>query len=370
MTATVKQFLAAAASQIGYREGWNGSYWNNDNKFGKWYGMNGVAWCAIFVSWCADQVGVLGELVPRYASCTAGLAWFRQRDESGNWPPRPGDIFILREHAPGRWNADSEGWAPIHTGIVEAWTPDPHGGGYITTIEGNTNTGGSAQGNGVYRLRRRDYESGKSLIYCRPKWAPDGPTQTGGQSAPIHVPPKPAPAKPSKPVVHLSNVRPGKRNEDIGRVNDLMWAYLTRLWNNEPRLKYGYAAEAVTIAVYSILTAREGARKWGVPSSPAWPGAALLSRIGVRANVRNIRLGKSNADCGRYNDALWAYLHKLWMQESRTEFGPAAQAVMVAIYRVLTNLEGAGKWGIPVSKRGEGVWPGPSFITRIGGTPR
>ena len=24
----------------------------NIQEFGKWYGMNGVPWCAIFVSWC------------------------------------------------------------------------------------------------------------------------------------------------------------------------------------------------------------------------------------------------------------------------------------------------------------------------------
>jgi hypothetical protein len=41
--------LAKAITQIGTKESPFGS---NLQKYGSWYGMNGVAWCAIFASWC------------------------------------------------------------------------------------------------------------------------------------------------------------------------------------------------------------------------------------------------------------------------------------------------------------------------------
>ncbi len=39
----------------------------------------GQPWCAMFVSWCANKAGVLGSIVPRYASCEAGADWYRNR---------------------------------------------------------------------------------------------------------------------------------------------------------------------------------------------------------------------------------------------------------------------------------------------------
>ena len=43
---------AALPSPVGYREGAG-----NRNKYGQWAGMDGVAWCVIFVCWCAAQAG-------------------------------------------------------------------------------------------------------------------------------------------------------------------------------------------------------------------------------------------------------------------------------------------------------------------------
>ena len=30
---------------------------SNKTKYGKWFGLDGVAWCGIFVSWCYSQAG-------------------------------------------------------------------------------------------------------------------------------------------------------------------------------------------------------------------------------------------------------------------------------------------------------------------------
>jgi hypothetical protein len=303
MTATAKQFLTALASQIGYREGRDpDGNWNNDNKFGRWYGMNYVAWCAIFQSWGANEVGALGTLVPKYASCTAGLNWFRAREQTGVWPPRPGDIFILLEYAPTRWNAQANGWAPIHTGAVEKFVADAGNpdAGFIVTIEGNTNLGGSDQGNGVYRLQRRDTKTSNAIIYCRPSWAPEPPPTiptSGGDSAVVH--PKPSPAKP-KPIpgatytgsrtIDVSSVRPNRRNEASRRFNGLMWAWLCRnsptyarknasAWMRESSNLYGPQAQRATQEMYRVLSARQPKRFRPV-KLPTWPGPEGVAAIG------------------------------------------------------------------------------------------
>jgi hypothetical protein len=295
--ARASQFLAVAASQIGYREGYDKleSEYTNDNKFGVWYGMNYVAWCAIFVSWCAFKVGVLGTLIPKYASCFAGLKWFRDRELTGNWPPQPGDIFIMRVYKPGAWNADPDGWATQHTGIVEKYL----GNGRVQTIEGNTNLSGSSQGNGVYRLIRQDSEDGKKFIYCRPKWDPEPvvvkpPTGSGGASAP---PPKPPTLKPipgatytGSKRINVELVRPNKRNESVRRFNGLLWAWLCKnspnyarrnaaLWMKESSNLYGPQAQRATQEMYRVLANRYP-KKFERVTLPTWPGRSGVSAIG------------------------------------------------------------------------------------------
>ena len=48
-----ENMLTIAESQLGYRE-----TAENYTKYGKWYGMDGQPWCAMFVSWCARMSGV------------------------------------------------------------------------------------------------------------------------------------------------------------------------------------------------------------------------------------------------------------------------------------------------------------------------
>lgn len=296
---TAKQFVAMAASQIGTMEGRSASgNWNNKTKYGDWYGLNGVAWCAMFVSWCAFMVGGLGTLVPKYASCFMGLKWFRDRDQTGYWPPRPGDIFIMRVYNPGVWNADPDGWATAHTGIVEKYL----GNGRIQTIEGNTNNAGSSQGNGVYRLIRQDSEDGKRFVYCRPKWAPEPivvpPVGSGGASAPPPKRPSTPPAP--KPIpganytgskkIAVSMVRPGYRNESVRRFNGLVWAWLCKnspayaranvgLWMKESSNLYGKQAQRATQEMYRVLNARQP-KIYGKVTLPTWPGKAGVKAIG------------------------------------------------------------------------------------------
>ena len=111
--------VAIARSQIGNEGG--ETYW-------LWYGFDHhVDWCAIFVSWCAEQAGLLetGDL-PKYAVCDDGIRWFI---EKGRWyrstiKPQPGMIIFFD------W--DNDGRAE-HTGIVEKCE-----NGLVYTIEGNS----------------------------------------------------------------------------------------------------------------------------------------------------------------------------------------------------------------------------------------
>lgn len=60
-----------ATSQMGVSEG---------RPYYTWYGFNShVEWCAVFVSWCADQCGYLDDIIPKFAVVDDGVNWFKSR---------------------------------------------------------------------------------------------------------------------------------------------------------------------------------------------------------------------------------------------------------------------------------------------------
>lgn len=161
--------LVIAASQNGYREGKTKSgAWNNDTMFGVWYGMNFAAWCAMFVSWCASVAG-FSKIIPKHAYTPDGFNWFASRGladgrkppnrrgvaATGMGKPRAGDVMYVYSSSNGRIS---------HVGFVEKVLSN----GSIRTIEGNTNTSGSASGDGVYRLTRTVTSR---LYFCHPQYA-------------------------------------------------------------------------------------------------------------------------------------------------------------------------------------------------------
>ncbi|WP_279153677.1 CHAP domain-containing protein [Thomasclavelia cocleata] len=104
------------------------------DKYRKWYTgeADGANWCATFVSWVADQAGILDISIPKYQSCDAGVEWFKQRQQfqytsaygGTNYIPKRGDIVFFCKGD----KKDS-----THTGIVIKYENDT-----ITTIEGNS----------------------------------------------------------------------------------------------------------------------------------------------------------------------------------------------------------------------------------------
>ena len=123
--ATVKEVLDTARKELGVKESPANS---NRQKYGEWYGWNGVAWCAIFVEYCFSHAGM--PLPYKTASCSNLLSWYQKNHpDSVKKSPAPGDIVIYNFG---------------HTGIVESI-----GNGTITAIEGNTSSSaGGSQSNG------------------------------------------------------------------------------------------------------------------------------------------------------------------------------------------------------------------------------
>ncbi len=149
----VRAMLRLAASQIGVKE-----QRTNRTKYGRWYGMNGQAWCAMFVSWVGAHAGVS---LPRINSrrgfaAVVSARSFARKNSLLTKTPRVGSVFLII----GRGGKG-------HTGFVESinWARRT-----ITTIEGNTNAGGSRNGDGVYRRTRKiSTINGGFMLIPRPK---------------------------------------------------------------------------------------------------------------------------------------------------------------------------------------------------------
>ena len=92
-----------------------------------WYGFNSrVEWCAIFVSWVANQAGIDETVIPKFSLVSTGVNFFKA---TGAWRdkgylPQPGDIIFFDLENDGKVN---------HVGIVERIDGDT-----IYTIEGNS----------------------------------------------------------------------------------------------------------------------------------------------------------------------------------------------------------------------------------------
>ena len=114
--------VAVAQSQVGNVGG--APYWS-------WYGFSSrVEWCAIFVSWCADQCGLLDSgAVPKFSGCGTGVQWFQSRGQwlPGSATPEPGMLIFFKWYGSDALIAD-------HVGIVERVE-----NGRVYTIEGNSN---------------------------------------------------------------------------------------------------------------------------------------------------------------------------------------------------------------------------------------
>lgn len=121
---------------------------SNKTKYGQWFGLDGLPWCGIFVSWCyAHANKPLGNIgyTNGYAGVGTALEHFKKLGQI-TITPISGDIVIFD------WNLDGK---PEHTGLFVKDNGDKI---HFTTIEGNTAIGNDSNGGEVMLRTDRQYK--------------------------------------------------------------------------------------------------------------------------------------------------------------------------------------------------------------------
>lgn len=147
---TNQDLLRVAAGQVGYVEsGGRGGHSGNITKFGQAYGLNGYAWCSMFVWWVCYTLGinVKQKVSGDYASAELAMEGYAKHGwkvAGSDHNPIPGEVVFFH------FNGEHAG--ANHTGFIV-----DHDAKGCHTIEGNTSSGdGGSQvnGGGVYRRYR------------------------------------------------------------------------------------------------------------------------------------------------------------------------------------------------------------------------
>jgi len=148
---TRSKIIQLAENELGTKESPANS---NKTKYGKWYGLDGHAWCAMFVSWVFDQANIpltVGQTKKGYHHCqSAHNIW--KRNHRLTKAPQKGDIVLFD------WQSD--GWAD-HTGIFVKWNNASKT--EFICLEGNTSLSNNSNG-GMVMERKRKKNSVKAFV--------------------------------------------------------------------------------------------------------------------------------------------------------------------------------------------------------------
>ncbi len=169
-----QDIVNVALSQVGYHEGsgssdlsGSSSSSGNYTEYGKWFGQQSN-WCAIFISWCANQAGVPTSVVKKNAIASGNSCQFGEKKYSfGSRSPQVGDIIYVQN------DSDSD---VDHVGII--YKVDDT---YIYSVEGNF---GNKVGTIKYYKdsgRQTYYSSTRILFYGAPSYS----TGTTSNNAPV-----------------------------------------------------------------------------------------------------------------------------------------------------------------------------------------
>jgi hypothetical protein len=119
----IEKFVSIAIQEL--KKGFKENNSDNKNPYGKWYKCDGQPWCAIFVSWCANEAGILNTIVPKYHNCEDGKNLYlnkgKYKNRASGYKPKAGDIVFFNNFH--------------HTGIIIAYDKTTN---IIYTIEGNS----------------------------------------------------------------------------------------------------------------------------------------------------------------------------------------------------------------------------------------
>lgn len=183
MPATANQVIAEAKKHLKVVETPANS---NKTPFGKWYGLNGVAWCAIFVSYVMYHAGapeiLKGAQTAKGAAQVSKIKAHLKKHGAKQIKPadaQAGDVVIF--DFPGGYETD-------HVGFIRAASNAAKK--QIFTIEGNTSSGAGgsqANGGGVY-ARTRSFGVVESI--WRPNYQPATPAAAvAAPTVPVNVAP-------------------------------------------------------------------------------------------------------------------------------------------------------------------------------------
>lgn len=159
MATQVDTLIAIAKAEVG----------NGGSKYRKWfYGseQSGVAWCAVFVSWCFAKAGIK-MLKTDGAGCFAREGqgtygkWHESEYSDKSTTPKKGDIVTFTWNYAGRY-PNQDKYYSDHVGIVYAVDSN-----YIYTVEGNA---GNTNDTSTVKLKSYSRTSGCINGYYRPNY--------------------------------------------------------------------------------------------------------------------------------------------------------------------------------------------------------
>lgn len=143
--------IVNALKEVGTKESPANS---NMQKYGEWYGKNGVAWCAAFVSYIMFKSGVK---FPVDVETPKGFIWVPSlyiRAKQNGWitlEPEAGDVVLFD------WQGDKQA---DHVGFFICWLEK---GKTFVTVEGNTSIDNDSNG-GEVMVRVRNIASVQAFV--------------------------------------------------------------------------------------------------------------------------------------------------------------------------------------------------------------
>ena len=148
---------------------------NGPSEYRSWfygYDASDIPWCAIFVSWCFNQIDGINLYTAKTAgagsiardSIAMGLAgdWFESEFSDTNTTPQVGDVIEFVWNYSGRYYSYDKYYSD-HVGIV--YDVDDS---FVYTVEGNA--GGDDNDTSTVKLRSYSRASGAINGYYRPRW--------------------------------------------------------------------------------------------------------------------------------------------------------------------------------------------------------